>query len=230
MRILTVRRGFLADHSSTSYEFLAVDKTLDAKARAAISSLSRRVNPTSRRASFIYHAEGYDIPGGWEPLMLQHYDVMYSESYDWWTLAIAFNTKSKALISKLERYAFEGTDDLGVSVLERKGRVVVTISCRLEAGMLLPDDYWDGRSYGYDDEEEEEEDARDDAATDDRLLDLLTRLRACLMKGQLDPLYVVWETYGSEEEDDDDATTAPPKPRKTKTGAEVAEELADLLE
>lgn len=113
MKILSVRRGFLADHSSTSYEFLAIDKPLDARAKAAVSKLSSRASPTSRRVSFIYHAEGYDIPGGWEPLILKHYDVMYSESYDWWTLAVAFDTKDKAVLSKLEEYAFEGVDDLG---------------------------------------------------------------------------------------------------------------------
>jgi len=111
MKILSVRRGFLADHSSTSYEFLAVDKPLGAKAQAAVSRLSSRASPTARRVSFIYHAEGYDIPGGWEPLLLKYYDVMYSESYDWWTLAVAFNTREKALVAKLSRYEFDGIDD-----------------------------------------------------------------------------------------------------------------------
>lgn len=58
MKIIAVHRGFACDHSSTSYEFLAVDKPLDEKARRAVSSLSRRANPTRRRVSFIYHAEG----------------------------------------------------------------------------------------------------------------------------------------------------------------------------
>ena len=43
-----------------------------------------------REVSFIYHADGYDIPGGWEKE--KYYDVMYSESHDWWTQVIVFNT------------------------------------------------------------------------------------------------------------------------------------------
>jgi len=50
----------------------------------------------SRRASFVYHAEGYDIPGGWEPLMARHYDVMYSESYD---TCSAIATRRRAVTS-----------------------------------------------------------------------------------------------------------------------------------
>jgi hypothetical protein len=118
-----VRRGFLADHSSTSYEFLAVDRPLDAKARAAVARLSRRARPTPRRVSFVYHPEGYDLPGGWEPLMARYYDVMYSESYDWWTLVVAFDTQDKQLLAKLKKYVSTGSDDLGVSVSGRAGRM-----------------------------------------------------------------------------------------------------------
>lgn len=82
MKIISVKKGFTSDHSSTSYEFLAVDKVLSKKERQAVASLSSRANPTSREVSFVYHADGYDIPGGWESLMEKYYDVMYSESYD----------------------------------------------------------------------------------------------------------------------------------------------------
>jgi hypothetical protein len=224
MRILSVRRGFLADHSSTSYEFLAIKKPLGAKARAAVSRLSSRAQPTARRVSFIYHAEGYDLPGGWEPLLFKYYDVMYSESYDWWTFAVAFDTTNKSLISKLKKYAFYGTDDLGVSVQQKQGRVIVTISCMLDASALSGGG-WE-EPY-YDEDEDEEDDLVDDGvvATDDSLLDLLARLRSCLMRGECEPLYAVWEEYGSEEDDDE----APPKPKKTVKGAAVAAEIAGML-
>jgi len=77
MKILSIRKGFTADHSSTSYEFYAIDKVLDSKEQAAVSVLSSRVNPTGRRASFIYHGEWSDLPGGWEPLMEKYYDAMW---------------------------------------------------------------------------------------------------------------------------------------------------------
>ena len=227
VRILSVRRGFLADHSSTSYEFLAVDKPLGAKARAAVSRISSRARPTARTVSFIYHAEGYDIPGGWEPLLRKHYDVMYSESYDWWTCAVAFDTTNKGLASKLKKYAFDGIDGLGVSVQHKQGRVIVSISCMLNAG-ALSEGAWEEPHY--DEDEDEDDDLVDDGgvATDDSLLDLLARLRACLMRGECEPLYAVWEEYGSDDEEEDEEDS-PPKPKKTAKGGAVASELAGML-
>ncbi|PIV52650.1 MAG: hypothetical protein COS17_08155, partial [Elusimicrobia bacterium CG02_land_8_20_14_3_00_37_13] len=85
MRILSIRKGFQADHSSTSYEFFAIDKPLTRSERENVAKLSSRARPTKRRVSFIYHGDWNDLPGGWEQLMEKYYDVMYSESYDWWT-------------------------------------------------------------------------------------------------------------------------------------------------
>ena len=115
MRIISIRKGFTSDHSSTSYEFLAVDKALGKKEKAEVASLSRRADPTSRRVSFTYHVDGYDIPGGWEKLMAEYYDVMYRQDYDWWTFALAFNTTQEQL-EDLYKYEFSGEDDLGITV------------------------------------------------------------------------------------------------------------------
>ena len=227
MKILSIRRGFLADHSSTSYEFLAIDRPLDAKARAAVAALSSRADPTARRVEFVYHADGYDIPGGWLDLMFTHYDVMYSESYDWWTLAVAFDTDDDDLVAELERHVFVGVDDLGVSVDRHKGRVVVTISCRVSTDAQYG--MW-GESQ-YDDDYEDDEETGDDplVVIDDPLLDLLSRVRSCLMRGQFQPLYAVWEAYGYDDQDAD-PDDAPPRPRSTKESRAVAEELSSILE
>jgi hypothetical protein len=227
MKILSVRRGFLADHSSTSYEFLAIDKPLDSKARAAVSRLSSRARPSARRVSFIYHAEGYDIPGGWEPLLLKHYDVMYSESYDWWTFAVAFNTKNKSLVSKLKKYAFYGADDLGVSVQHKRDRVIVTISCMLDAGAVSTG-AWEEQYHGDDDDEEEDVFEESGVATDDSLLDFLAELRSCLKRGECEPLYAVWKEYGLDDDEEEDSPPKP-KPKKSAKGAAVAAELARML-
>jgi len=124
MRIISIRKGFTSDHSSTSYEFLAVDYPLKKDERLNVASLSSRANPTRRRVSFIYHVDGYDIPGGWEPLMRDYYDVMYSESYDWWILALAFEASPEKQ-KKLMEYEFNGIEDLGVSIDAYDNRVVV---------------------------------------------------------------------------------------------------------
>ena len=107
MKILSIRKGFQGDHSSTSYEFFAVDKPLSRTECQKVASLSSRASPTKRKVSFIYHGDWSDLPGGWEPLMEKYYDVMYSESYDWWSLAMAFNTDQKA-IEKIKKYEFSG--------------------------------------------------------------------------------------------------------------------------
>ena len=224
MKILSIRRGFLADHSSTSYEFLAVDKPLDARARADVSRLSSRVRPTTRKASFVYHADGYDIPGGWAALMAKHYDVMYSESYDWWTLAVAFSTTNKDLVAKIRKYEFSGIEDLGVDVIYQKKRLVVTINCRMDPSHSYDDQYedemWD---------EEEDEDEQSGAVTNDSLQDLLVRIRDRLKKGDCQALYAVWEKYGQQDDEDDEEEETPPRPRRTKAGAPIADKLAGLL-
>jgi hypothetical protein len=56
---------------------------------------------------------------GWENLLFQHYDVMYSESYDWWILAMAF-AASDELQQELPEHEFKGGDgQSGIEVLER---------------------------------------------------------------------------------------------------------------
>lgn len=169
MKILSVRKGFQADHSSTSYEFLAIDKPLGPAECKAVAKLSSRASPTKRTVSFIYHAEGYDIPGGWEPLMKKYYDVMYSESYDWWTLVMAFNANQKT-IKEIRKYDFSGKDDMGVSVVSKGDRVIVAIHCRL--GVM---------------------------ESNGSLLNLLAQNREYLQKGDYRLLYGVWKKYGDAE-------------------------------
>lgn len=227
MKIIAVHKGFACDHSSTSYEFLAVDKPLDQKARRDVASLSSRANPTERRVSFIYHADGYDIPGGWGKLMRQYYDVMYSESYGWWTFAMAFDAPTEQQ-EALEQYEFSGADELGVSVSCEGSRVTVAINGRADAGSPygLENGYED---YGYDFDEEGEEDEYgepDDSASEpgDGLLDLLTRVREQLIEGDYRALYAVWKVYGWEGEEE-----APSLPPDTEEGEDVVEEFQALL-
>ena len=232
MKILAVHKGFACDHSSTSYEFLAVDRPLDVKAKAEVSSLSSRACPTDRRVSFIYHAEGYDIPGGWEALMRDHYDVMYSESYDWWTFAMAFDAP-KAEQEALGQYEFAGVDELGVSIGCDDSRVTVTVSCRIDSSVLyaLTEDEYEGHGYDYDEDYDDEDE--DFAESGNGLLDLLSQVREQLIAGDYRALYAVWETYGWEAEEglSEDASEepGPPRPPHAEHGQEVVQQFQDLL-
>lgn len=231
MKIISIRKGFAADHSSTSYEFLAVDKPLDQKARAEVASLSRRTNPTRRRVSFVYNAEGYDIPSGWEPLMRDHYDVMYSESYDWWTLAMAFPA-TKEQQEALGEYEFDGEDDLGIRVIWHEDRVIVSVFCRLDPGAMVFHKHHKDYIDETDEEEAQEEGMRYES--EDPMLDLLIQVRAQLMAGDYRCLYAVWDEYGCEEEEieqdeDEEPWTAPPAPPDKPGGRGVAQQFRSML-
>jgi hypothetical protein len=196
MKILSIRKGFQADHSSTSYEFFAVDRPLTASERKNVSSLSSRAMPTKHRVSFIYHGDWSDLPGGWEPLVEQYYDVMYSESYDWWTLAMAFDTDQKT-INQISVSQYSGINDMGVQVYVKGNRVVVWIHCRMDPGIFM-----DENGYGYyghnddwDDEDDLEEEDEVDVKSDDSLLDLLAENREYLKKVDYRLLYGIMELW-----------------------------------
>jgi len=231
MKIISVKKGFTADHSSTSYEFLSVDKVLSKKERQAVASLSSRADPTAREVSFIYHADGYDIPGGWETLMEKYYDVMYSESYDWWTLAIAFDYSEEQL-SELKKYEFDGEDDCGISILKQGGRTIIVINCRLDAS-CIDDPYEDYNDYDNDyeeeDEDEDEEKTGSSLVSDNELLNLLVQLREQLVQGDYRSLYSVWKKYGYSVEDDEE-NEAPPIPDERSLGKNTIEQFSNMLE
>lgn len=229
MRIISIRKGFTSDHSSTSYEFLAVDKALGKKEKAEVTSLSRRANPTSRRVSFIYHVDGYDIPGGWEKLMEKYYDVMYREDYDWWTFAFAFNT-GRERIEELQKYEFSEEDGLGVTVESNGERVIVAIHCRIDAAYIDNSD--DKYEDDYEDEEEDSENDGEEGAGlvgEDELLNLLVQVRQQLINGDYRILYTVWEKYGDFDAGEEDEVKIP-IPDDKKTGKNVVEQFRNMLE
>ena len=192
MKIISIRKGFAADHSSTSYEFYAIDNILGPKEQAAVSSLSSRVNPTGKRASFIYHGEWSELPGGWEPLMENFYDVMWSESYGWWTLVMAWNSDT-ATIKKFKQFDFAGVDDVGISTYNKNNRLIMSIDCRLD--ILITDDkngYFDNSYY-------EEEDYSEENNNVDNLLLLLEKNREYIMKGDYRLLKGIIDLYATDE-------------------------------
>jgi len=223
MKILSIRRGFQADHSSTSYEFFAVEKPLNRSQREAVSDLSSRANPTKRRVSFIYHGEWSDLPGGWVPLMESYYDVMYSESYGWWTLAIAFDV-DRNRIEEIKGYEFTGSDEMGITVRPEGNRVILSIHCHLDPGFSYNDGYSDYDSY-------EDEETEETLESGDYLLDLLTKNREYLKDGDYRLLYGVWQKYGLEPEDDEEFDEdTPPQPPKMDELPQPVRSLLSLLE
>lgn len=227
MKIISVKSGFAPDHSSTSYEFLAVDRPLGQKERATVASLSSRANPTSRRVSFIYHVDGYDLPGGWINLLEKYYDVMYREDYDWWTLVIAFNTSPEQM-AELTQYKFYGEDDLGVEISESGNRAIVIINCRVDLSCLEEnnDDFYEN---GKEDKEDGQAAPGVCFASENELLNLLCQVREQLIAGDYRALYAVWQKYGTGEGEDLEDET-PPIPQEKRGGKNVVEKFFNILE
>lgn len=226
MKIISIRKGFQADHSSTSYEFFAIDKPLKKSEREEVSLLSSRARPTKRGVSFIYHGEWSDLPGGWNPLMEKYYDVMHSESYDWWTLSMAFESNKKQ-IEDIAEFEFDGTDDNGIAVTSKEKRVVVTINCRLsqEFGMCDDSDY----DFSGDDEDEEDKPI-DSIESGDYLLDLLAKNRELLVEGDYRLLYGIWEIYGYPPEDEEFDNEFPSRPDGMDKLPNPVKDLLSLME
>ncbi len=111
---------------------------------------------------------------------------------------------------------------MGVRVSTYEGRVIVSIHCMLEPGMLA------GLEEGYYEEELEEEAKETEEAgyePDDSLLNLLTQIRSQLMDGDYRALYAVWEEYGSEdEEEQDEEFENPPAPPEKPTGTQIKDD------
>ncbi len=187
MRIISIKRGFTADHSSTSYQFLAVDKPLNKEEIEEVRSLSSRARPNSRKVSFNHNIDGYGTPRGRTNLLKNYYDVMYCEDYDFYNLSIALNVDEKQKM-QIYRYEFDGEDEngfeTGIDVEEYGKRVIITIRCQINEDYLY-------RGISID---------NDKMNTDDDLLNLLTKLREMVKQNNYDGLYAVVKKFGTDDD------------------------------
>jgi hypothetical protein len=204
MQVLQVRRGFQADHSSSSYLFYAADKPVSKQGRRIAQRYSSRAEVDKR--SVRYHKWGdYTLSeSAYKALLSEHYDVMVSESYDWWifTIAVPQTAKTKPLPT---RYSdARGYDDLGVDVEKFGSRWAVSIYCVLDYNELAP------------------EFADDDPM--ENLVELLVAVRKEIMKGDFSLLDAVVGFYGEEAEQhpaDENPQTPRPGPMPTKAQLEA---------
>src|SRR5262249_43943125 len=125
MRILRVRHGFQADHSSSSYLFYAVDHEVSKAGQAIAHRYSSRAEVDDRYARYLKWGESELSSGTYEALLDEHYDVMAEESYDWWTLMIAVpkTPEMREIVAPFQDA--RGHDDQGVDVQEFRKRLVV---------------------------------------------------------------------------------------------------------
>jgi hypothetical protein len=177
MRILSVRRTFEADHSSSSYEFFSFDR-LTEKQREAVRVLTGE--SARRHLRFHYVGDWRDIPSEWpDQLLTMGYDVMVSESYDWWSVCLSL-PHDPALEERLQPYLCE-SDGNGLDTRVVDDRLLVSF------GMQMNYD----AAYGTFGEDPFE-----------GLSDLFEKIRDELLAGDLSAAWVTYETYGDDEEDE----------------------------
>jgi hypothetical protein len=195
MRILRFRRGFQADHSSSSYLFYAVDHPVSAAGRAVAQRYSRRAEVHDRTVRYQKWGESDLNTRAYKALLGEHYDVMVSESYDWWTLMIALPKTPQTQALLVPFTDARGYDDQGVEVEDYGKRLVVVIYCAFEGNGV--------EFAGYD------EDALE------TLVDLLVKVRAELIDGDTSFLEAVVSFYGGGETDEDGGDEERPMPSTT---------------
>jgi hypothetical protein len=116
MRILRLRRGFQADHSSSSYLFYAADQPVGPEGQAIAHRFSSRAEVGKRTARYVKWGESELSYSAYKALLEKHYDVMVSESYSWWSLLIAVPKTAEMQRLLAPFYDARGCDDLGLSV------------------------------------------------------------------------------------------------------------------
>ncbi|MBN1247394.1 MAG: hypothetical protein JXC32_07030 [Anaerolineae bacterium] len=171
MRILSLRRGFEADHSSSSYEFFALDK-LAPEQRQAVQDLTGEA--ARRRLRFHYLGDWSDIPGDWpDKLLTLGYDVLVSESYDWWAVRLSL-PHDPSLIERLSQYDCDA-DGNGFRVRVSGERMILYFGMQLDYGAAY-DEFGEDPFEG--------------------LADLFGQVRDELLAGDLSVVWAMYEAYG----------------------------------
>jgi hypothetical protein len=175
MRILSLRRGFEADHSSSTYEFFALDR-LTPEQRAAVRELTGE--SPRRHLSFQYMGDWSDIPHGWtDKLLTLGYDVLVTESYDWWGVYLSL-PHDPALLERLLPYECD-SDGNGFDVHTVGERTILHFGMQLDysaAYSAFGEDPFEG------------------------LADLFEAVRGNLLAGDLSAVWAMYKTYGAYED------------------------------
>ncbi len=171
MRILSLRRVFDADHSSSTYEFFALDR-LTPEQRAAVQNLTGE--SARRHLRFHYWGEWSDIPSDWpDALLTLGYDILVSESYDWWAVHLSL-PYDPALLKRLQQYECE-SDSNGFDVRVVGERMILYFGMQLDYSAVYDmsgEDPFEG------------------------LADLFEAVRDELLAGDLSAVWAMYKTYG----------------------------------
>lgn len=213
---------------SVSYVFYAIDKPLSHAERAEVARLSRRANPTARRADFWYNVDGYDLPVPYESLLAMYYDIVVRQDYEQWTLGMAWPYDA-ALREKLVPFECDDGEGCGVRVLAidagyPRVKRKITKATRLLAEITAFLDYevleslkglrelpWE-RSGENSEEDEDADYPYDYEDSPEETLALLTScIREDVAQGDVRAFYLAWKQL---HHPDSERSPEPPKMRK----------------
>lgn len=121
MRIISIKRQFESDHSSSTYRFYTRKKLSEEK-KKEIEKLTGRKG--GGKLEIKYSGER-EISSDLELKILRYYDVEISESYDWWTSQISIDYEDK-LFNVLKRWEGRGEEDLGVDVEKCDEKIIIS--------------------------------------------------------------------------------------------------------
>lgn len=130
MKILSQRQSFDADHSSSTYQFFALDP-LTSEQRTSVKELTGE--SPRRHLQFHYRGDWKDIPSDWpDKLLTMGYDILVSESYDWWAVHLSLPYDAD-LLDRLEPYQCE-SDGNGFSTTITNERLILYFGMQLDYG------------------------------------------------------------------------------------------------
>ena len=131
MKIMSCCTGYATDHSSSTYEFYSLDR-LTKEQKEAVERLTGQ-RPRGRNIGFHYWGDFQDIPSDWiEQLLSDPYDIMVSESYDWWSTKMSL-PYDEDLLTKLGRYECE-YDGCGFWVQRMDDKMLPSFGYQLDYG------------------------------------------------------------------------------------------------
>jgi hypothetical protein len=207
MRILRVRPGFQADHSSSSYLFYAVDNEVSPAGQRVAHRYSSHADVNEQFARYQKWGDRELSDEAYPALLGTYFDVMASESYDSWTLMISV-PKTAQRVKLLRRFLdLDDGEFTRLDVHDYGKRLAIEVHCEF--------DYEGPLFSGH-------------GETLEDLVELLAVIRREILAGDVSFLEAVADFYGAgewtEDDEDSEAQARPPQLAQGWTKSQLQQE------
>ncbi|KXA90945.1 hypothetical protein AKJ64_05095 [candidate division MSBL1 archaeon SCGC-AAA259E17] len=141
MKILSIRKLFSSDHSSTNYHFVSTE-TLSKEERESVNSLTTQARVRNDQISLTYDGEWSDLGREREREFLNYFDIEVKEDYDWWSFTVIFRNDTK-IAEKISDFATEGGEAYLEVDVRNEDTVLFFSGALLNYSACHPDDPFD---------------------------------------------------------------------------------------